>query len=139
MRDRKSRQRSADTTAAKAVARPRNPGWFTLAPLSLVVACAYAVGLVMLPVAGGDILANDVIMETSWVFATTFLFGMLAAWFFWRLARRSNMIANTVFCAVIVGSAVLTMDLAGPRRSQAEVVMEPIVEPVFDAISELLD
>ena len=102
-------------------------GWYSLKPLSFMFAGLLLICLFIVPVTLGQDMGVIVLRNVGMSFVATMMVALLLGWFGWHLFRKSDMMANLVFCLVLLASGIWTTGLTNHQRTQAQRVFHDTV------------
>lgn len=94
--------------------------WYSLKPLSFMFAGLLLICLFIVPVTLGQDMGVIVLRNVGMSFVATLMVALLLGWFGWHLFRRSDVMANLVFCLVLLASGIWTTGLTNHQRTHAQ-------------------
>ncbi len=127
---------SKSAQAMEADIKLRKRMWYALKPVSIVVAGLFLLSLFIVPVARGQDMGEIVMKDVGIAFVATLMVALLLGWMSWLLIRRTDMVANFVFCAVLIACGVWTTGLSTNQRSKAQAVFHDSVGKHLVVVSD---
>ena len=118
---------SESTEAINEEAALQRRGWYTIKPVSFMFAGLLLICLFIVPVTLGKEMGVLVLRNVAISFVATMMVALLSGWFGWHLFRKSDMIANLVFCLVLLGSGIWTTGMTNHQRTKAQRVFQDTV------------
>lgn len=93
--------------------------WYSLRLLALLPVVAYLVGILVLPLVRGHSVSWDSLRGDLLTWAICTVTAAVLSWFAWKTSRRSDLVANLVFAAAIVGAGTWWVWMNASDRDNA--------------------